>query len=72
MAVRLGVDRADAADHRVFLAHDTPHAHRDRELPARAAKGEVAHFEVMGMVGKRIGNELLATLCVAGLAVLVA
>lgn len=41
------------------------------KLPARAAKGEVAPGKVVGMVGKRIGNELLATLCVAGLAVVV-
>jgi hypothetical protein len=42
------------------------------QLPARAAKGEVAPSEVIGLVSKRVGNELLVTLCVAGLATLVA
>ncbi len=42
------------------------------KLPARAAKGEVAPSQVVGMVGRRIGNELLATLGVAGLAIVIA
>ncbi len=42
------------------------------KLPARAAAGEVAPGQVVGMVGRRIGNELIATLAVAGIAVLIA
>ncbi|MBX7078430.1 MAG: hypothetical protein K1X88_04515 [Nannocystaceae bacterium] len=42
------------------------------KLPARAAAGEVAPGQVVGMVGRRIGNELIATLAVAGIAVVIA
>ena len=42
------------------------------KLPARAARGEVAPAQVAGMVGRRIGNELIATLGVAGVAVVLA
>ena len=41
------------------------------KMPGRAAQGEVAPGEVVGLVGKRVGNELLATLGVSALAVIV-